>query len=61
MFDEVFYPCLIISGEDGVVIVHELRPYSLVGLGLEELVDLDMVDEVVVLGDEYHQGDEEVD
>lgn len=61
MLNEVFYPRLIIPSEDGVVIVHELLPHPLVGLGLEELVDLDVIDEVIVLGDKYDQGDEEID
>jgi hypothetical protein len=61
VLDEVLNSGLVVAGEDGVVVVHELLAYALIGLGLEELVDLDVVDEVVVLGDEDDQRNEEVD
>lgn len=61
VLDEVLDPGLVVAGEDGVVVREEAVADALVGRRLEELVDLDVVDEVVVLRDEDHQRDEQVD
>lgn len=60
MLYEIFNPCLIVTNEDSVVVAHELLSDLLIAIGLEELVDLDVVRYMVIFGKVHNQHDEEV-
>ena len=61
MLDEVFYPRLVISHQDGVVILQDLVSNLLVFGELEYFIDIDVIEDVVIFGEEDDQSDEHID
>ena len=60
MLYEIFGSSLIVANEYGVIVGHELLPDLLIAMGLEELVDLDVVGHMVILCEVHDEHDEEV-
>ncbi len=61
VLDEVLHPCLIVSHQDGVVILQDLVSDLLVFGELEYFIYIDVVEDVVIFGEEDDQSDEHID
>ena len=61
MLDEVFYARLVVSHQDGVVILQDLVSDLLVFGELEYFIDIDVIEDVVIFCEEDDQSDEHID
>lgn len=61
VFDEVLNACLIITDQNGVILLHHIVSHLREARTLKDIVDVDLVENMIVLSDEDDKRDEEID
>ena len=61
MLNKVFNSWILISNEDGIILIYHLFPDFFVERFFKDFIDLYLVDNMIVLSQEYDNWDEEVD